>query len=74
MIWPFRRDEQAGSDAQYNETDHILSWVERTLGEDWYAQAGTPHPEHGDERLERVCAYSPQPSGHSASRAACLAE
>ena len=74
MNWPFRRGEQTGSDAQYDETDHILSWVQRTLGEDWYAQAGAPNPEHGDERLERVCACSPQPSGHSASRAACLAE
>jgi len=53
MIWPFRSDEQAKSGAQYDETDHILSWVERTLGEDWYAQADTPHPEDGDQRLER---------------------
>ena len=58
MIWPFRRGEQTGSDAQYDETDRILSWVQRTLGEDWYVQAGTLHPEHGDERLERGSAYN----------------
>jgi hypothetical protein len=74
MIWPFRRGEQTASDAQYDETERILAWVQQTLGEDWYAQAGAPRPERGDERLERVCAYSPQLSGHSVSRAACLAE
>jgi len=33
-MWrPFRRDEQAGSGVQYDQTAQILSWAQRTFGE-----------------------------------------
>jgi hypothetical protein len=34
MMWrPFRRDEQVGGGAQYDQTAQILSWAQRALGE-----------------------------------------